>query len=141
MVFILERLAIGGAQEAQQLMNEKTKEIDAFLCVADNIGLKVDEHYIYKHIPIKDFQPIPAEKMAKAIKWISDHIKDHKIMVFCRMGIARSASVIIGYLASAGGLSFGEAVEFVARKKPHISILPELITTIEEALEILKNKK
>ena len=78
--------------------------------------------------------------MARAIKWISENIEKGKVvMVFCRMGIGRSSSVIIGYLMSRG-FGFGQAVEFVARKKPHISILPELITTIEEALKILNNQ-
>jgi hypothetical protein len=30
------------------------------------------------------------------------------------------------------GYSFGDAVEFVAKRKPDISILPELIRTIED---------
>lgn len=139
MVFILERLAIGNACEAQELMHEGAgaKEITALLCVANNINdMVVYDDYLFECIPIKDFCPIPAQKMADAIKWISKHIETHKIMVFCKAGIGRSASVIIGYLVSAG-FGFGEAVEFVARKKPDISILPRLIETIDEALKIL----
>ena len=52
-------------------------------------------------------------------------------MVFCNAGIGRSPSVVIGYLCCVMGYSFGDAVEFVARRKPDISILPGLIRTIE----------
>ncbi len=53
-------------------------------------------------------------------------------MVFCNAGIGRSLSVVIGYLCCIMGYSFGDAVEFVARRKSDISILPGLIRTIED---------
>jgi hypothetical protein len=40
---------------------------------------------------------------------------------------------VIGYLFCVLGYGFGEAVELVARKKFDISILPDLIRTVEEA--------
>jgi hypothetical protein len=40
---------------------------------------------------------------------------------------------VIGYLCCVLGYGFGEAVEFVARRKADISTLPNLIKTIEEA--------
>lgn len=52
-------------------------------------------------------------------------------MVFCNAGVGRSPSAVIGFFCSVLGYGFGEAVEFVARKKSDISILPNLIKTIE----------
>jgi len=76
-------------------------------------------------------QPIPSKQMREAVEWIRDQIAEYKIMVFCNAGVGRSPSVVIGYLCCVLGYGFGEAVEFVARRKPEISILPNLIKTIE----------
>jgi hypothetical protein len=36
------------------------------------------------------------------------------------------------------GFSFGEAVEYVARRKPYMSILPELVTSIDKVRDALQ---
>lgn len=129
MVYILEKLAIGNFEDAKS----SPVEIDSFLNVAEEVDLEPKGKNYYK-IPIQDFVPIPKEKMRQAINWLSKNLPQHKILVFCKAGVGRSSSVVIGYLCSCGK-KFGEAVEFVAKKKPDISILPNLITTIEEALK------
>jgi len=83
-------------------------------------------------------QPIPSEQMKEAVEWIRDYIDRYKILAFCNAGVGRSPSVVIGYLCCFKGLSFGDAVEFVARRKPDISILPELIRTIEDVKSSIK---
>jgi protein-tyrosine phosphatase len=88
---------------------------------------------VYYKVPIVDMTPIPAEQMKEAVEWIRDQISTHTIMVFCNAGVGRSPSVVIGYFCSVLGYSFGDAVEFVARRKSYISILPDLIKTIENA--------
>jgi protein-tyrosine phosphatase len=60
-------------------------------------------------------------------------------MVFCNAGIGRSPSVVIGYFCCYLGCSFGDAVQFVAKKKRDISILPELIRTIEDVNSAIIN--
>jgi len=45
--------------------------------------------------------PIPLEKMKEAVEWIRTNIARHKVVVFCRYGRGRSASVAIGYLCTA----------------------------------------
>lgn len=131
MFFILENLAIGSFQDAQSAFQQN---INAFLNVAEELDLALSQEILYHKIPIKDFFPIPPEKLKEAVDWIAKHIDKYKILVFCNAGIGRSSSVVISYLCSIG-FGFGEAVEFVARKKPDISILPNLIKTIEEVLK------
>ena len=71
--------------------------------------------------------------MLEAIAWIQENIVSRKVLVFCRYGRGRSASVIIGYLCSTG-LGYEDALRLVISKKPDISPLPELAETIRKAL-------
>jgi len=125
MKFILDNLAIGSYDDA---LNPPS-EITALLNVAKE--LDVETELLYHKVPIVDMQPIPPKQMKEAVEWIRDHIERHKIMVFCNAGIGRSPSVVIGYLCCFLNYCFGDAVEFVARRKPDISILPKLIRTID----------
>lgn len=128
MRFILDNLAIGNYEAAL----DPLPTISALLNVAAERDL-LNTTRLYHKIPIVDMQPIPAVQMREAVEWLKRHITGHEIMVCCNAGIGRSSSVVIGYLCCCLGYGFGEAVEFVARKKPDISILPNLIETIEAA--------
>jgi protein-tyrosine phosphatase len=123
--FILDNLAIGNYEAALSPL----PGISALLNVAAERDLQ-DTTHLYHKIPIIDMQPIPATQMREAVAWLKRHIIEHQIMVFCNAGIGRSSSVVIGYLCCCLGYGFGEAVEFVAKRKPDISILPNLIETI-----------
>ena len=132
MNFILHQLAIGNYGEALV----PPANISGLL----NVATETDLHHtrlLYHKIPIVDMRPIPSEQMKEAVEWIRDQIPRHTIMVFCNAGIGRSPSVVIGYLCCILGYGFGEAVEFVARRKSDISILPDLIKTIEAATAVL----
>ena len=126
MKFILDHLAIGSYEEALR----PSSEITALLNVAKEKDLKTS--LLYHKVPIIDMQPIPSAQMLEAVKWIQKHISKHIIMVFCNAGIGRSPSVVIGYLCCFLNYGFGEAVEYVAKRKSDISILPNLLRTIEE---------
>jgi len=127
MKYILNELAIGTFEEA----SIPSPEISALLNVAIEKDL-CNTDVLYHKVPIADMSPIPSNQMKEAVEWIRDHIGEHRIMVFCNLGVGRSPSVVIGYLTTILGYGFGEAVELVARRKPDISILPNLIKTIEE---------
>jgi len=124
--FILDHLAIGSYEEALR----PSSEITALLNVAKEKDLKTS--LLYHKVPIIDMQPIPSAQMLEAVKWIQKHISKHIIMVFCNAGIGRSPSVVIGYLCCFLNYGFGEAIEYVAKRKSDISILPNLLRTIEE---------
>ena len=126
MKFILDHLAIGSYEEALR----PSSEITALLNVAKEKDLKTS--LLYHKVPIIDMQPIPSAQMLEAVKWIQKHISKHIIMVFCNAGIGRSPSVVIGHLCCFLNYGFGEAIEYVAKTKSDISILPNLLRTIEE---------
>ena len=127
MKYILENLAIGNFQDAVM----PPEGIDALLCVAEEKDI-TGTPLLYHKVPITDMKPVPAEKLKESVDWIKEHIKEHKIMVFCNAGVGRSPTVVISYLCCELDYSFGNAVEFVATKKPDISILPNLILAINE---------
>ncbi len=133
MDFILNHLAVGSFGEALLLPDD----IDAFLCVAEEKELQETDRLSEK-IPVTDMQPIPARQLAAAVEWIRKHIGDHRILVFCNAGVGRSPSIIVGYLCCELGYRFGEAVEYVARRHPGMSTLPELITSVEDAEKLLE---
>jgi protein-tyrosine phosphatase len=127
MDFILKNLAIGNYYEAL----EPSPDINALLCVAKEKDIH-NTKYLYHKVPIVDMQPVPAEQLKEAIEWIKGNIGNHKIMVFCNAGVGRSPSVVVAYLCCLLGYTFGEAVEYVASRRPGMSILPDLIKTVEE---------
>ena len=131
MRFILNHLAIGSFGEALR----PSSKITALLNVAKEMDLKTS--FVYHKVPIIDMQPIPPSQMLEAVKWIQKHISKHIIMVFCNAGIGRSPSVVIGHLCCFLNYGFGEAIEYVAKRKPNISILPNLLRTIEETKLLL----
>jgi protein-tyrosine phosphatase len=132
MNYILKNLAIGSFEDAQ----DPPTGIDALLCVAQEIDLSHVRCLYYK-VPIVDMQPIPEDQLKEAVVFIRDHIKDHKIMVYCNAGVGRSPSVVVAYLSCVQGYGYGEAVEFVASKKPYMSTLPNLILGIERLKEMI----
>ena len=132
MNYILKNLAIGNFEDAQDL----PAGIDALLCVAQEIDLSHTMCLYYK-VPIVDMQPIPEDQLKEAVVFIRDHIKDHRIMVYCNAGVGRSPSVVVAYLACFEGYGYGDAVEFVAAKKPYMSTLPNLILSIEQLKKMI----
>ncbi|MGM0454217.1 MAG: dual specificity protein phosphatase family protein [Thermodesulfobacteriota bacterium] len=132
MDYILDNLAIGHFNDTI----EPPREISALLCVAKECDIDVTP-LSYHKVPIEDMRPIPSAQLKQSVTWIYDHIEDHRIMVFCNAGVGRSPSVVVAYLCCMAGYGFGEAVEFVAVRKPKMSILPDLITSIGKVKEML----
>jgi protein-tyrosine phosphatase len=124
--FILDNLAIGSAADAWS----GAKAADALLCVAQEVELPPGYDACHQ-VPIVDMQPIPAAQLAEAVAWIDAQIETRRILVCCNAGVGRSSSCVIAFLCCRRGFGFGEAVEFVARRRPYISILPNLLLTIE----------
>lgn len=125
---ILERLAVSGHAEAMA----DPPGINAWLCVAREHGVPAGR--FGRQVPLEDMVSIPVVQLAEAVGWIHGHIRRHRILVHCNAGVGRSPSVIVAYLCSCG-MGFGEAVEHVARRHPRMSVLPCLVTTIDELLK------
>ena len=128
MLYILDNLAIGEYEEAVS----PPSEISALLCVAEERNLS-SPCLPYRKVPIEDMKPIPPELLAEALDCLeSMHRDGQRVLVFCNQGTGRSPSVAIAYLCCRLHYSFGQAVETVAAKRPHFSMLPNLIVSINE---------
>jgi protein-tyrosine phosphatase len=129
MLYILDNLAIGEYEEAIS----PPAEITALLCVAGERDIS-KPCLPYHKVPIEDLKPIPQELLVNALDYIeSMHGGGHRVLIFCNQGTGRSPSVAIAYLCCRLHYSFGQAVEAVAAKKTHLSILPNLIVSINES--------
>lgn len=129
--YLVDHLAVGPYLDA---LNPPA-DIDALLNVAEEKELPASpaiEERLVHHVPVTDMQPIPADQLEEAVRWIDAHIEEHRILLFCNAGVGRSPSVAVSYLCCYRGYGFGEAVEYVAQRKPDISTLPELIERIGE---------
>jgi len=127
--FILDNLALAGKDG----LDDPPKEITAFLNVADDAELH-PRLIKYHKIPLRDGVPIPVEAMKEGINWIEKNIESGRVLVFCRYGRGRSASVITGYLCSIG-FDYERAVRLIMSKKPDTYLLPRLAQTIRMALQ------
>ena len=135
MVRIIEHLSVGSYEDAL----EAPDDIDVLLNVAEEHALPNPTQAVYK-VPLTDMQPIPAEQLEEAVRWVQNHIDDNHILLFCNAGVGRSPSVAVAYLCCCRGFSFGEAVEHVARRKPDISTLPDLIRRIDQIRDSFQNE-
>jgi protein-tyrosine phosphatase len=127
MNYILDNLAVGSYQEALT----PAPELTALLCVAEEHEIADSPLLTYK-IPIEDMRGIPTPQLKEAVAWIAANIEENKIMVFCHGGVGRSPSVVVAYLYCMLGYGFGEAVEYVATRKPKMTIMPNLILRVAE---------
>ncbi len=127
--FILPNLAIGSCNG----LEEPPKEMTFLLNVADDADLYSPPKNYYR-IRLKDGVPPQVEKLREAIDFIKRFSKEGKILVFCRYGRGRSASVVIGYLCSIG-FGYEQAVKQVCKKRAGVNPLPGLSRIIRMALK------
>jgi protein-tyrosine phosphatase len=128
MLYILDNLAIGEYEEA---INPPA-EITALLCVAEERNL-TSTPLPYCKVPLEDLKPASPDLLTDALDYLSAmHGEGRRVLVFCNQGTGRAPSVAIAYLCCRMHYSFGQAVETVAAKRQHLSMLPNLIVSINE---------
>jgi hypothetical protein len=127
--FILPRLALASRSGLEGFPDDGA----AFLNVSDCKDLYPIPK-IYHKIPLQDGTAVPVEKMKEAVDWIKRNIACETVIVFCRYGKGRSASVIIAYLCTVG-FDYQEAIKLVASKRTGTAPLPELARIIEVTLQ------
>jgi protein-tyrosine phosphatase/glycosyltransferase involved in cell wall biosynthesis len=124
--FVLPHLGIASRNGLERLPDQDI----ALLNVADDVEFRPASR-IYCKIPLRDGTAIPVEKMRQAVEWIASHIAKRRVIVSCRYGRGRSASVVIAYLCGAAGITYGDAVNLVAQRRADVVPLPQLAQTID----------
>ena len=128
MYFIMESLLIGNVYDAQQ----PPPFISAVLWTALEERISSPAGVHFARIPLREYtEPDPIDLEA-GVDWLTRHHKENRVLVACRAGLGRSASLVIAYLCCVKNMSYQEAVQFVQARRPGATPLPNLEKTIEK---------
>ena len=81
-------------------------------------------------MPFPDGEPIPPERMARHIRFITDEIAAGRVvLVVCGAGISRSGTAVLAYLVSTG-MSLSDAIRLVKARHAIVGPLPPLLQSL-----------
>ena len=126
MHMISKQLLVGNIEAAREVH----PAIGALLLVAQEYDVTPPSWVDYAKIPLKEFAAADPQQVREAVEWIERKIGSNRVLVCCRAGMGRSASIIIAYLCCVEGLSYGEALKLVSARRPGVLPLPSLEDTI-----------
>ncbi|XP_057306613.1 dual specificity protein phosphatase 1-like [Hydractinia symbiolongicarpus] len=143
-VAILPFVYLGNAYHSSQKELLKKLGITAILNVSRVCPVLFPNSFEYKTISIGDNA---TENISchfdESIKFIDDvKSKNGKVLVHCRAGISRSATICIAYLMRKCGYTLDEAYDFTKKKRsnisPNFNFLGQLLTLESEVLSAKK---
>jgi protein-tyrosine phosphatase len=126
MHMISKQLLVGNIEAAREVH----PAIGALLLVAEEYDVTPPSWVDYAKIPLKEFAAADPQQVREAVEWIERKIGSNRVLVCCRAGMGRSASIIIAYLCCVERLSYGEALKLVSARRPGALPLPFLEETI-----------
>ncbi len=127
---ITESLLIGNIDDARQ----PAAAVSALMFVAEEYVVTPPPWVTFIKIPMQEFAPADPGTLSRAVDWLETHLPSNRVMVCCRAGMGRSASVAVAYLCCARGMAYSEAVRFVMTRRPGAMPLPQLQEAIQEVL-------
>jgi protein-tyrosine phosphatase len=128
MHLITDSLLVGNLDDAQ----DPSPVIGGLLFVAEEYAIRPPEWMDYARIPFKEFTTPSPDLLAKAVKWIEDHLHRNRVMVCCRAGMGRSVSVVMAYLCCVQGMEYDSVLKLVKTRRPGALPLPALREVIDE---------
>ncbi len=128
MHMINKRLLVGNADDAKN----PPPQVGAILMVAEEQNVTAPQRVVYAKIPLKEFGEPAVSALYEAVQWIEVHLRDHRLMVCCRVGMGRSVSVVIAYLCCVDGMTYADAVKLALTRRPGGMPLPRLEKAIED---------
>lgn len=136
MHIIGESLLIGNIDDAR----EPAATVSAVLLVAEEYEVSPPSWVTFVKIPMQEFAPADPATLSRAVEWLEMHLPSNRVMVCCRAGIGRSASVVIAYLCCVQGMAYSEAARFVMVRRPGAMPLPKLQEAIQELISRRQNR-
>lgn len=139
-VNILDHLYLGSAAHAGNLPLLERLGISALLNVSPNCPNHWPERFIYETIPVEDNSTADIKAhFHKAIRFINKVQDDGgKVLVHCRAGVSRSATLCLAYLISCRGMSLNDAYDEVKSKRrviaPNFNFMGQLLSWQQEHL-------
>lgn len=128
---ILDNLYLGSYEDSKCEKELLDRNIGYILNISEECEKpNYKYNFIYKQIKIKDHSDEPINlHFEETSKFINDALNSNNgILVHCKMGISRSATIIIAYLMNYGfsilnpcKISYSEALKFVKSKRKYIT--------------------
>jgi protein-tyrosine phosphatase len=135
---ITDRLLVGNIYDAEC----PPSTVGAVLLVAEEYSIEAPSRLTYDRIPLKEFGEPDLRSLDRAVSWVEQQVKDHRVMVCCRAGMGRSVSVVMAYLCCVEGLAYDDVVKLVTARRPGAMPLPNLESGIQSlhALRQARNR-
>ena len=118
---IVDALYLGTVTYAQSLQFENPFNIEMVVNLCRDV-VPVSARISVEWLPVSDGEAVPADTVAKVLSLIErTGLCDNRVLVACRAGQSRSASMVIGYLRL-HGYDWDSAYRLVAEKRwicPH----------------------
>lgn len=129
---ITDRLFVGNIDDARQ----PPVQIGAVLLVAEEFNDEVPRWLVSGRIPFKEFGEPDWKRLADAVGWVEQHVRDNRVMVCCRAGMGRSVSVVMAYLCCVEEMTYADALKLVRARRPGAMPLPNLQAAIEQVCQL-----
>jgi hypothetical protein len=117
-------LFLGGSWFSESVEFMRVNHIDAVLVCGYELTRPFLTTLQYKQLLLDDVDDAPLSLMLPgAIEFIHEHLVVNKrnVLVHCRMGISRSASIVIAYLIMRKRFTFNQAFHHVKSKRSKIA--------------------
>ncbi|RUS83284.1 hypothetical protein EGW08_008964 [Elysia chlorotica] len=140
---ILPHVYLGDVSHSSQRALLEELGITALLNVSSSCHNHFQASYTYKNVTVSDNMD------ADLITWFPELIdfiesvssQQGRVLVHCRAGVSRSATVCIAYIMQKQGLSLDSAYEFVKSKRPVIDPNINFIRQLQKFETLLKSRK
>jgi len=85
----------------------------------------------YCNIPILDLTAPTPQQLRDAVVFITEHVRNGKVYIHCKIGYSRSAAVVGAYLLSSGkAKTAAEAVALMHKVRPSLIVRPEALAAL-----------
>ncbi len=91
------------------------------------------------HSPVEDFRAPPLLNLVWIVEWILNEVKEGgKVLIHCKGGYGRSATVAASYLIRRYGLEANDAIAIIKRLRSHALEVEEMEAVIKAYATLLK---
>ncbi len=135
---VLDGLYLGTIAYANRLQWENPLNIETVVNLCED-SVPYREGMTVEWLPVSDGEALPAQIIARALALIDSALnRGRSVLVACRAGQSRSASVVMGYLRLQG-YDWGSAYRLVEEKRwicPHPRTLQSVKDFVETTLKV-----